>query len=75
MSALASLRVSARCPQCKLPLIVPEWSERISDQKTVHFWHCPMCGHDFESVDNGVPKATVSDDEVVDGFFISLLVA
>jgi len=74
MSALASLRVSARCPQCELLLIAPERSECVSDQKTVHSWRCPMCGTGFETVDHAATKP-IFDDERVDEAVIRLLVA
>ena len=74
VSVLASLRVSTKCPQCEMPLIAPEWSECVSDQKTLHIWHCPLCGNEFETVDNAAAKV-ISDDELVDDFFSSLLVA
>ena len=70
----ASLRLSAMCPQCKLPLIEPERSERVSDGKTLHNWHCPVCGNKFETIDDVAAKVT-PDDELIDYSFSGLLVA
>lgn len=70
----ASLRLSAMCPQCKLPLIVPERSKRVSGGKILHNWHCPVCGNEFETVDGAGAKA-VPDDELTEDAFSSLLVA
>jgi len=74
MATLASLRLSTKCPRCELSLISPEWSENVSDERTMHIWHCPMCGNEFETVDSATAK-TISDDETVGDFFSSLLVA
>ena len=72
--ALVSLQNLTACPQCKIPLIEPEWSERVNGQRAVHIWHCPMCGNEFETIDDNVGKE-LSDDELVDEFFPNLLVA
>jgi endogenous inhibitor of DNA gyrase (YacG/DUF329 family) len=64
MSALASLRISAKCPQCELPLLTPERSECVSDRRTVHFWHCPICGQDFETADRARTKPAPDDQHV-----------
>lgn len=74
LAVSASLRFSTKCPQCKLPLIVPERSERISDGKTLHNWHCPVCGNKFETVD-GVAAKVTPDDELIGYSFSGLLVA
>ncbi len=72
MSALASLRISTKCPQCELPLLTPECSECLSDHRTMHMWHCPMCGHDFATVDRAAAKPM---PERVDSIFVIALVA
>ena len=63
MSALASLRVSAKCPQCELPLLMPECSE-CTNQRTVHFWHCPICGQNFQTVDRTRTKPAPDEQRV-----------
>ena len=73
-TSLASLRISAECSRCKTHLIAPEWSEYVSKQETVHIWHCPICGNEFETVDNSIVP-TLSDDELVEEFLPVLLVA
>ena len=74
MVALASLRVSTKCPRCEMPLVMPEWSECISDNETIHCWHCPVCGKEFKTVDNSVAR-TMSGNGFVDDCFTCLLVA
>ena len=56
-----------------MPLIVPESSEYVADRPTVHIWHCPICGIDFETIDASVE--TMPDDKLVDDLLTSLLVA
>ena len=74
MVALASLRVSTKCPRCEMPLVMPEWSECISDNETIHCWHCPVCGKEFKTVDGSVAPTVPS--EVAGGdCFTCLLVA
>ena len=68
------LRISTACPECKIPLLAPVWSECVNSHKAVHIWHCPLCGNEFETTDNNVGKI-LSHDELVDEFFPSLLVA
>ena len=73
-TSIASLRVSAQCDRCKLPLIAPEWSEVLSANETIHIWYCPICGNEFETFDTKTDQ-TMSDDEAIEDFFPSLLVA
>jgi len=55
-------------------LIFPEWSESVSDRQTINIWHCPICGHEFETTDD-VVEQTPSDAELVEEFLPDLLVA
>jgi hypothetical protein len=73
-TSIASLRVSAQCDRCKLPLIAPEWSEVLSANETIHIWYCPICGNEFETFDTKTDQ-TMSDDEAIKDFFPNLLVA
>jgi hypothetical protein len=73
VSALASLRISAKCPRCELPLLAPEQSVCVSKDKTVHIWHCPMCDNQFETTDQAIKS--ISDDELIPDLFTTLLVA
>jgi len=73
-NSVAPLQIPTACPQCKIPLLAPAWSECVNGHKAVHIWHCPMCANEFETVDDNVGK-TLSHDELVDKFFPSLLVA
>lgn len=73
-TSVASVRISAHCDRCKTPLIVPEWSEPVGVDKTVHIWHCPVCGHEFETFDHAT-SGSMSDEEVITDFFPNLLVA
>ena len=72
--AMAPVRVSAQCERCMTPLIAPEWSEAIDTNQTVHIWHCPACGHEFETFDRA-GCGSMSDEEVIADFFPNLLVA
>lgn len=74
MVALASLRVSTQCPRCEMPLVIPERSECLSDRETVHFWHCPVCGKEFKTVDQSVAP-TVPSEATAGDCFTCLLVA
>ena len=51
-ASLAALRVSTACDQCKTHLIAPIWSEAIDERQTVHIWSCPICGNEFQTVDD-----------------------
>jgi ribosomal protein L37AE/L43A len=55
-------------------LIFPEWSESVNDRQTINIWHCPACGHEFETTDN-VVEQTPSDAELIEEFLPNLLVA
>jgi hypothetical protein len=37
------------CAQCGDDLIVPEWSEHVSERYIRHLWSCEACGHEFET--------------------------
>jgi len=73
MATTASLRISARCAQCGMSLIFPEWSESVNGQ-TTHIWHCLVCGHEFETIDHDV-KETPTSTEIAEEFLPNLLVA
>jgi hypothetical protein len=74
MATTASLRCSAKCIQCGTTLIFPEWSESLGDHETIHIWHCPICGHEFETTDDVIEQKP-SDAEVIEECLPSLLVA
>ncbi len=69
-----SLRTSAECERCRIPLIAPAWSEIVDANETIHIWRCPICGREFETSENKVVR-TMSDDEIIEDFFPNLLVA
>ena len=73
-TSIASLRISAQCDRCKTPLITPERSEIVSANETIHVWHCPICGNQFETVDTKIDKMT-SEDQRIEDFLPTLLVA
>ena len=73
-ASIASLRVSAECTSCRTPLITPQWSEPLGASETIHIWNCPMCGNEFETIDNRATNG-ISNEEIVEEFFPSLLVA
>ncbi len=74
MAVIASLRCSAKCPQCGTALISPEWSESVGKQKTTHIWHCLVCENEFETMDDIVEQKP-SEAEIIQEFLPSLLVA
>ncbi len=37
------------CDKCGNTLIVPEWSEYVSDGLVLNFWYCWKCGYQFET--------------------------
>jgi hypothetical protein len=62
------------CEQCKTHLIAPEWSEAINVRQTVHIWSCPICGNEFETIDDGT-EPVPSDTELAKEFLPNLMVA
>jgi len=73
-TSLAALRISTTCDRCKTLLIAPEWSESINERETVHIWSCPICGNEFQTVDDRAER-TFSDDDLAQEFLPNLLVA
>ena len=71
---MAALGISTACNRCKTHLIAPEWSEPISERETVHIWSCPVCGNEFQTVDDHA-EPVLPDDEVVQELLPNLLVA
>jgi predicted RNA-binding Zn-ribbon protein involved in translation (DUF1610 family) len=63
---MASLRHSAKCSSCGIKLISPKWSESVSAHETIHIWHCPICGNEFETIDDSVAQ---TPSGVCDGGF------
>jgi predicted Zn-ribbon and HTH transcriptional regulator len=66
MTKTASLRFASTCPHCKVPLIEPEWSESV-EYETVNFWHCGVCGFNFETIDGHVIQSSRTD--FIDKYF------
>jgi len=73
-TSVAALRISTACDRCKTHLIAPEWSETINERETVHIWSCPVCGNEFQTVDDRA-EPVLSDDELVQELLPNLLVA
>jgi uncharacterized protein with PIN domain len=44
------------CAQCGEQLLMPEWSERVTQRSVRHLWKCEGCGYAFETT---VSYATV----------------
>lgn len=74
MAISATPRCSAKCVRCGAPLVIPEWSETVGAGQAIHIWHCPVCEHEFDTIDN-VVEPTVSEDELIQRFLPNLLVA
>ena len=73
-TSVAALRISTMCDRCKTHLIAPEWSESINERETVHIWSCPICGNEFQTVDDRA-EPVLSDNEVVQELLPNLMVA
>ncbi len=64
------------CDKCGNTLIMPKWSEYVSDGLVLNFWHCWKCGYCFETdAYMSVDVEFKIDSKVVEQFFTSLLVA
>jgi hypothetical protein len=44
-------------------MISPKYTGYVSSERTVHIWHCPICGNEFETVDAVAKRADDEDDE------------
>lgn len=66
--------ITAECPHCKIMLDAPEWSEAVDERQAVHLWRCPICGEEFETLDDQVEQP-LPDQELVEDFGPNLMVA
>ena len=57
-----------------IKLIGPEWSETVDERQTVHIWRCPICGNEFETVENQIEQP-LPNAELVQEFLPNLMVA
>jgi transcription elongation factor Elf1 len=73
-SSVESPPPTTECTRCKMQVIGPEWSEGIDDRQTIHMWRCPICGNEFETIEDRIEQP-VPDDELVDEFLPNLMVA
>jgi len=74
MATSALLRHKAQCDHCGTLLLVPEWTESSNEHKLINIWHCYVCGHEFETIDeDGLPEP--SQAELVQELLPDLLVA
>jgi len=73
-TSVGALRISTMCERCKTHLVVPEWSEAIAGQETVHIWSCPICGNEFQTIDDRA-EPVFSDTELAQEFLPNLMVA
>jgi RNase P subunit RPR2 len=73
-TSVAALRISTMCDRCKTHLIAPEWSEALNERETVHIWSCPICGNEFQTIDERA-EPVLSDDELVQELLPNLMVA
>ena len=46
-----------KCAQCGEQLLMPEWSEYVTQGSVRHLWECEVCGYAFETT---VSYATVT---------------
>jgi hypothetical protein len=69
-----ALAVSTLCDRCHAYLPAPEWSESLSERETVHLWSCPVCGNEFQTVDDRA-EPVFSEAELAQEFLPNLMVA
>jgi ribosomal protein L37AE/L43A len=72
-SSVESQPLSTECTRCKIKLIGPEWSETVDERQTVHIWRCPICGNEFETVENQIEQPLPNAD-LVQEFLPNLMV-
>jgi hypothetical protein len=69
-----ALPVSTLCDRCQAFLMAPEWSESLNERETVHLWFCPVCGNEFQTVDNRA-EPVFTEAELAQEFLPNLMVA
>jgi transcription elongation factor Elf1 len=37
------------CAQCGEQLLIPEWTEHVTQHSVRHLWKCEVCGYAFET--------------------------
>ena len=75
MARKVSFEFSAECPQCKMKMMFPEWSEAIGEHETVNIWCCPICRKEFETTEYGQVPSQDDAKRAEQLFFPDLLVA
>jgi hypothetical protein len=73
MKDIAPVQRSQTCPCCGAGLNQPEWSERVSEQQVAHVWRCTSCGHQCETLDEGITHEP-SPAELAEEFLPKLVV-
>jgi Rieske Fe-S protein len=73
VATITSRQHSETCTHCGAAVIGPEWSESVDEQKTIHIWHCVVCGNEFETKDEVIEEKP-SNAELVERFLPNLLV-
>jgi hypothetical protein len=38
------------CAQCGRTILMPAWSEHVSERRIRHLWECDACGYTFETL-------------------------
>ena len=38
------------CAQCRETILMPAWSEHVSERRIRHLWQCDACGYTFETL-------------------------
>ncbi len=78
MTTIAPVDHTMTCDKCGNTLIVPKWSEYVSDGLVLNFWYCSKCGCQFETeFDAFMPADADSkiDSKVLEEVFPSLILA
>ncbi len=66
------------CDKCGNTLIVPKWSEYVSDGLVLNFWYCWKCGYQFKTQSDAftpVDADSKVDRKLLEECFPPLLVA
>ena len=67
------LTLAAQCPRCRMTVIGDEWSEAVDNRQTIHLWHCPICGNDFETLEDHV-EPELAEASLIQEFLPNLIV-
>jgi len=56
-----------------MSVIGDDWSEAVDERQTIHLWHCPVCGYEFETLEDHV-EPELTEASLVQEFLPNLIV-